>query len=526
MEVRPFLTAGVAIASAGVLVAALPAIAPPLATKDVKVYADPNMRLAADLEELINVFFKSAPGDPDAPGTIGFPGIVFQLLRDANEGDARGQAVIDAFFESGASEVVRLLLTRDNADPITVAQINTFFEGGFSELVRFRLLMFNADPTQRAWINKFFGGAVNDDGSTNVSQQGFPGTFYKFLSERGLSPDQQAMLDRFFNRGVLRTEPDLTTPDPDDVIPVLDEEGLPVYDGYSNPALKGFPGLVYDGLTNSGLSPDQQQTLDDLFVNGGFTPIVQRRLVESTADPTQRLQINRFFEGGATKLVGDNLLDANGDPTSPQYQAIDSFFYGYPFGDDRGPAGFTGLVHFIIDNLMGNVPPPAPIMAANVLAADASEGLPPVNEPPSNGPAIQMRVSAPPAPGDVVDDLVDGAESTAQALGSPAPIPQAAPAPVAAPAPAPAPVSNEEEGDDAKEVTEEEMKSGNKAELPLILLQNGGAGGGSAWENESLPRWRDAAARLGFGGGAPAPAPSAPEAGDGGDAGAEAGAEG
>jgi hypothetical protein len=66
------------------------------------------------------------------------------------------------------------------------------------------------------------------------------------------------------------------------------------------------------------------------------------------------------------------------------------------------------------------------------------------------------------------------------------------------------------------------MKSGNKAELPLILLQNGGGGGGSAWETESLPRWRDAAARLGIGG-APAPAPS-PDAGA--EGGAEAGAEG
>jgi hypothetical protein len=129
----------------------------------------------------------------------------------------------------------------------------------------------------------------------------------------------------------------------------------------------------------------------------------------------------------------------------------------------------------------------------------------------------------------VVDDLVDGGaaavDQTAQALGSLAPAAPAAlpPAPVAAPAPAPETKPVVDEKDDAKIVTEEEMNSGNMAESPVILFQNGG-GGGSAWENESLPRWRDAFNRLGIGGGAPAPAPSAPEAGA--EGGAEAGAEG
>ena len=73
-------------------------------------------------------------------------------------------------------------------------------------------------------------------------------------------------------------------------------------------------------------------------------------------------------------------------------------------------------------------------------------------------------------------------------------------------------MSNEDDGGDANEVTEDEMKSGNKAEVTPILLQNGTGAGGTALE-QSLNRWKDAFNRLGPGGGAAPAAPSAPDTG-------------
>ena len=85
------------------------------------------------------------------------------------------------------------------------------------------------------------------------------------------------------------------------------------------------------------------------------------------------------------------------------------------------------------------------------------------------------------------------------------------------------PVSNEDDGD-GKEVSEEELKSGNKVEPDEILLQNRSGGGGSAWD-QTVQRWKDFGAKLGLGGGGAAPAaPSTPDTGgtDGGTDGAPA----
>lgn len=158
------------------------------------------------------------------------------------------------------------------------------------------------------------------------------------------------------------------------------------------------------------------------------------------------------------------------------------------------------MAHFIIDNLMGNVPPPpAPFVQTLALRAAA----------PVDDPVDTATVDTTP-----VDDTTPVVQRKAAAQVS-APAAQAV-AVVNDPAPAPAadpdPVSNEDDGGDAKEVTEEEMKSGNKAEVTPILLQNGTAGGGTALE-QSLNRWKDAFNRLGLGGGAAPAAPSAPDTG-------------
>ena len=350
MAVRRCVTAGVAIAAVGAIAAA-PAIAPPLQPRDVQVVNDVNMRLAADVRDLINTFFGESPGDSGGPGTIGFPGVFHQLLLNANVNDPRGTQVINSFFQNGTSDVVRLLLTRDNLDPVTVAQINTFFNSGMSDLVRLRLLMFNADPTQRAWINKFFGGAENDDGSTNVSQNGIPGVVYKFISERGLSPDQLRALNTFFNRGELQLG--------EQGNPVLDEWGEPIYFGNSNPAYRGFPGLAYNGLTDSGLSPDQQQTLDDLY-DGGVSQVVRTRLLASTTDPNQIRDIIALFgdpnDSDAPYGLSENvrwrlIAGANGDQRS-----ID-------LTNELFDNGISGVVRYL---LVG----PVPELPESALVAD------------------------------------------------------------------------------------------------------------------------------------------------------------
>jgi hypothetical protein len=97
-----------------------------------------------------------------------------------------------------------------------------------------------------------------------------------------------------------------------------------------------------------------------------------------------------------------------------------------------------------------------------------------------------------------------GAASTGSAPAAQLPVAPTTPPttdPVVDPVDPVDPVTNE---DDAKEVTEEELNSGNKFEPTPILLQNGRGGGGSAWD-ETVKRWQDFGSKLGFGGGAAEP---------------------
>ena len=156
MDVRPYVTAGVAIASAGALIAAMPAVISPLVTNDVKIAAaDPktssrDVALAATLEEFI-----------------------------------------DAFFEGGFTDVTQLWLTENNADPNQDEFINAFFDGfadadyeypgGFSEVVRRWLLWNTADPNQIAAIKQLFGG-----GFSEVAQQ--------FLVDQTADPAHEVLI--------------------------------------------------------------------------------------------------------------------------------------------------------------------------------------------------------------------------------------------------------------------------------------------------------------------------------------------
>ena len=98
--------------------------------------------------------------------------------------------------------------------------------------------------------------------------------------------------------------------------------------------------------------------------------------------PTQKLQITRFFEGGATRLVGEicSTRMASRVQRSIKRSTRSSSAIRSPNEEedvDAGPAGFVGLAHFIIDNQLGNVPPPpAPFVQTLALRAAA-----PVDDP-------------------------------------------------------------------------------------------------------------------------------------------------
>jgi hypothetical protein len=454
MALRPFITAGVAFAAAGA-VAATVAIAPPMSPGEVKVAQNTDAKLSADARDLINTFFGEFPGDGDNSGTVGAAGVVQQLLQNANVNDPDALEVIDGLFGSGASEVVRIFLTRYGADPVTNFQIDLFFNQGLSELVRYRLMTSGLTQDQAIFVNTLFGGSVNDDGGANVSQNGFSGLAYNFISGTGLSADQQRAVDTFFNRGVLQTVPvDPQNPN-GPVKPVLDPYGFPVYVGTSNPADRGTFGLIYNALDDSGLSPDQQQFIDDLWA-GGYSEVVRHRLEQSTADPTQRQTINDFFSGGISAVAQRRLVDGAADQRSKD-------LWNELFNN-----GFSGVVRYL---LVGPVPeeegapispPPAPPVVTTTLVAEVDEEEAPEE---ALAPAVTARKAAAPVQ----------AEAPA-----PAAEPVSAPAPAAAPATAPAEstssVKEEAAGEEAEDTG---VKDGNKVEPEIIIPGGGGAKNGS-----------------------------------------------
>ncbi|WP_237569527.1 hypothetical protein [Mycolicibacterium lacusdiani] len=487
MALRPFITAGVAFAAAGA-VAATVAIAPPMSPGEVKVAQKTQVDLNANLTDLINTYFGEFPGDPDNAGTIHAFGVLQQLLQNANVNDPRGTEVIDSYFEAGLSDVVRLLLTRDypNQNDPTPFQINTFFNEGLSEVARYRLLAYQADPTLRAQINTFFGDSLNADGSENIAQNGFQGLFYDALVGTGLSVDQRRLLDTFFNAPTIYNSQAVPVFQPildEDGEPVLDEDGNPTYvqavdaegdpifdengdpvyviSGYlgnPNPARRGSFGVIYNTIRNTGLSPDQQATLDQ-FWDGGATEVVKQRLLASTGDPTQKLDIETFFDGGISENFRWRLVAGAGDQRSKDLW--NEFFDN----------GVTGVVRYL---LTGPVPevesPPVPVEVPETEA---------------------LKVAATDSDVETLQAAdVSGAEESTADSSAPAPTAlRAAPVQAAAePAPATAPVestSSVKQEAVAEEEEDTEVKDGNKVE-PVIIVPGGGGSsdgvrGGGAW---------------------------------------------
>jgi hypothetical protein len=487
MEARPDVKAGVAITSAGLLVAAMSAIVPSATPPDMKVAAAVPRTVHADIalrltsQDLFNAIFS---GYPDTTGPAGAVGVA-ALLTENNE------------------------------------LASTFVNDGFVGLAS----SFTAgDPLANAFVN---GGVVG------IAQQ--------------LAGDD-VVAQAFLEEGFVGVADVLT-------------EGNAVANTFVNEGFVGIAALLTAG-----------DPLANAFVTGGIVGLASAIVPDDTLAQT-------FIDGGAVAATEEVLLSGTTDEAARE--AISSFFSGYPFEDEgdpedpeddlpAGPAGVVGLVHNVLDRLAGNptmpesgeveeVPAESEALSGEQLSeeelgAATLSGLPEANEPlePSENGITVSTTGLKIDPADLVDALspdpvdpsvpdpvdasgtgtsvtseeeIGSAPAAQPAAGASTPPPSTdSVSPSEEPAAAPAPVasvSEEEDGDDAKELTEEEMKSGNKAEVPPILLQNGAGGGaGGAW-GETVKRWQDAANRLGLGGGAPAP--SAPDAESGGEAGSAAG---
>jgi hypothetical protein len=453
MPIRHFLTAGVAFATAG-MIAAVPAIAPPLQPHDVQVVkaTEAQIKLAAQLNltDLINVFFGvtpqgAYPSDPpvpgehllppvtDAAGTSGISGVVYQLLYQQQGTYTPSLQSLDAFFNGGFASLAELYLLASNTDPDQQAAISAFFDG-ISELVRLILLDNTTNPDAADAINTFFDNGVS-------------GLVHEFLNTVGPAETDE-LVNIFFN---------IDNP--------LDSE---------NPSQFGVSGVTYQLLKASGvLSPEQEIVVDDLFT-GGFSAVVETQLLSRTSDPDQQKVIEDFFAGGVSEVVRTQLLARTvTDPTGTDL--INEFFDN----------GISGVVRYL---LVGPAPvDPSALMAFKTLSAveniEASTPVEPkakattVDEPKVETLAAVVDDPAPAA----ATSAPDPTPTAAVVAKDPAPAAVAAadPAPAAAPAPDPKPKFTAKISEkDADEEEAVDTTDGNKAE-PIIIVGEGGPKSGS-----------------------------------------------
>jgi len=447
--------------STGVLVAALPAITPAPTPPDVTIsaqvpkdlYADVALRLSA--HDLIDAFFAT-----------GVPGVTQQLLLAIAGGYQPGVDTINAFFDGGLPAVLQTILIA-NGDP------NSF---------------------EAALINGFFDGNPN----SSFEYPGIPDPIRQILIANG-NPDsfEADLINGFFLDGGL----------PDVVRQILIANGNP--DSFEADLINGFfngnpdSGFEYPGipeptrlLINAAL-PDgsaAEGLVNAFFLDGGLPAVVQALL------PSNALT-QAFFAGGAPAVVGAVLLGITnavfGEGSVPS-GAVNSFFVGYPpVGNPGSPSGVVGLTHFIIDALMGDItqptPAPAPVApsAKTFLAAASGPSattadLPKASDPiATDAPTVTLHTASPvttdtpePKPVAAVTDPSPAAPSGTASDPAPA-APAAAPsdpAPAATPSVDP-PAAKSGNGTGKADDVTDAVKSGNKAEVDPLLLENGGGGG-------------------------------------------------
>jgi hypothetical protein len=415
MDIRPHLTASIAVVSAGVLVAALPAIVPPSTPQNVTIAAQvpkdvwADVALRQDASALVDAFFAT-----------GLPGVVQTLLTANLDPKSPEAALINAFFDTGVPGVTQqILLAIAGGDPETAALINGFFNGdpnggdfeypGIPDVVR-QLLVANTTPksVQESLINGFF----LDGGAPEVVRQ-----FLVANTKPGST--QESLINGFFN-------------------------GDPNGGDFEYP---GIPDVVRQFLIG-GADPTSQkaQLINAFFLDGGLPAVVQGLL------PSNPLT-DAFFEGGAPLVVGAVLLgvsDAAFGADSTESGAIKAFFQGYPSvapDEDPSPVGVPALTHFLIDSVLGTVKPFAKVApnttslaGARTSTQGATADLPDANEP-IDGDAKTVTLST-----------AGNGKKTATAA--------------------------DDTAGKAEDVTDK-IKGGNKAEVDPILLENKMGGGGA-----------------------------------------------
>lgn len=491
MALRPFVTAGVAFAAAGVM-AYMPAIVPQLTQREEKVAA--NVALSADLADLINVYFGDEPTliTPDSPGTARLSGVIYQLLLDQFGGYPPNKQTLDSFFQQGADKVVYDYLLSGTTNPDTANYLRIFFNQGTpdnpglrgaSGVIYQRLMESELTPEQKGVLTDFFTGGLTQVSRTQLLarfqdpvQQQFLNDFYDGgatqLAYRQLggdfndeAPSTTPYLSAFFN---------INNPYGD-----LNDEGANTGVS-SDPSLHGASGVVYQRIVEAAatgdITPEQFGVLDDFF-RGGASQVVQTQLLARTADPNQRNIINEFFGNGffgvVRYLLTGPVPEPVEEPAETTQQAPDTTALvamsrlAAPEQSATPQAG----------DVAASTPEPAAAESTPVVSSRTAKLAAPAPEP-AKAPQVQPAVAAP-----VVEVAKESAPEV-QPAAAPAPVstPAADPAPAADPDPAPVKsTSSVKEKSGATDATEA-MKGGNKVEVDPIILPGGKSGsGGGSW---------------------------------------------
>jgi hypothetical protein len=482
MAHRSFITAGAAFATAG-MVAVVPALAPPLAPRDIHVIkqTEAQVELAAQLtlQDLINVYFGVTPAgsyvDPegpdapplppvtDAPGTSGLSGVIYQLLHQQQGSYLPGAVGLETYFNGGITDYIELALLTQNTDPAQQAGIQAFFEGGLSQLAYEYLQSGTTDPETTAYLQTFF----NQGGFGNPALYGATGVIYLRMLAGFQAPEQQAFINNFFQGGASQVAYAQLGGD----LGTLDEEGNPEPtstpylssffginnniidpDGSGSPSLTGVSGVVYTRLkaaqATGDLTPEQMSVIDPFF-NGGLTEVARTQLLSRTSDANQVNLINEFFDNGISGVV--RYLLVGPQPTPPPEEESET----------PTPLLRTAAVAAPEDTSAK----PETVKAESVSAV--SESKPAADPAPATDPAPAAAAAAAPA---------KAAEAEPAAAAEAAP---AAAAPAAAPAAPsgenkPAFTAKRRDQSVAEEKTAETDDGGaNKAE-PVIIYGSGG----------------------------------------------------
>lgn len=221
MAIRPLITTGAALTSAGLLIASLPAIAPPLLDREIRIAAEsqapaewfPSGRSAAPVQDfaaglglvenaagpdapaqlltdpdvlqtLLDAFFI---GYPTSDGPDGFTGVTYfavdQVFPDS--------PLVDAFFEGGFTEVARVVLVglAGGVETPLGGAINDFFEGGVTQLVGNALVDALPDDSYAQGVTyAFFFGYSNEDDDVDPPAGIVGATYYTLTTLISGSP--------------------------------------------------------------------------------------------------------------------------------------------------------------------------------------------------------------------------------------------------------------------------------------------------------------------------------------------------